>query len=46
MLMQGKVIKDIEDKSLDDEDKANLFVSIVFVLIVILLLAIVVIKKR
>lgn len=46
MLMQGKLIKDIEDKSLDDEDKSNLFVSIIFVLIVILLLAIAFIKKR
>jgi len=46
MLMQGKTIKDIEDKSLEGEDKSNLFVSIIFVLIAILLLIMVFIKKR
>ena len=46
ILMHGKTIGASEDEKLKDNDKANLFITIIFVLIVILLLAIVFIKKR
>jgi len=46
MLMQGKTIDASDDEKLEDNEKANLFITIIFVLIVILLLAIVFIKKR
>jgi len=46
ILMHGKTIDAFDDEKLEDNDKANLFITIIFVLIVILLLAIVFIKKR
>lgn len=46
ILMHGKTIDVSDDEKLEDKDKANLFITIIFVLIVILLLAFVFIKKR